>query len=341
MSVFLSSVLFLPVLGLTGESEDDGGAGELAMTAFADIPYAEAIRASSRFGIDPRLMTAIIKVETDFVRSRIECPEGATGPRGVLQLDDEKAEEFGIDPCDGEEAIFAAAGFLSSAFEALDDWELTLAAYKTSYEEVAATRGVPSSVRSWVTQVMDTWTDYRNGERPEVPPDTAAPGGQLPIGDCSWTPEGSTAPVLAGNNTAANQLMANSLIACFGRNGYYVGCYDPRVNEGRKFEHPRGRACDFMITSGGVASGHERARGQAMAEYAAAHAAELHIIYVIWFNKVWNPSDGNISWESWRSYGCGDCGPSGGHFNHVHVSVHLQPGDPPIAHCVSGIPCTE
>ena len=56
---------------------------------------------------------------------------------------------------------------------------------------------------------------------------------------------------------------------------------------------------------------------------------------------VWRPSDGYRPWSQWRDYGCGNCGPSGAHYNHVHVSVHLVPGDPPLAHCVSGIPCTE
>jgi hypothetical protein len=155
---------------------------------------------------------------------------------------------------------------------------------------------------------------------------------------------GSKAPIAAGNNTAATQQMANTLIDCFGRNGHDVGCYNRRPqSNGRDgpYEHPRGRACDFMMTSGGAASGNDRVRGTAMAEYAAAHAKELKIIYVIWYNRVWFPREGNMPWSQWRSYGCNGSDPSSCHYNHVHVSVHLQPGDPPLARCVSGIPCTE
>jgi len=141
--------------------------------------------------------------------------------------------------------------------------------------------------------------------------------------------------------------MATSLLACFGTNGKGVGCYDRRaqthsdgtVTDG-PFEHPRGRACDFMMTDGGVANGAEKARGTAFAEYVEAHAQELHVIYIIWFNKNWDPHDGNIPWSQWRSYGCSGSDPSSCHYNHVHVSVHFQPGDPPLARCVPGIPCT-
>jgi len=94
-----------------------------------------------------------------------------------------------------------------------------------------------------------------------------------------------------------------------------------------------------MMTDGGVAGGADRTRGQAFAEYAEAHASELHLIYVIWYRKIWYPSNGQIPWEQWRPYSC-DGSPSDCHYNHVHVSVHFQPGDPPLARCVSGIPCT-
>src|SRR5688500_3159680 len=112
--------------------------------------------------------------------------------------------------------------------------------------------------------------------------------------------------------------MANTLIACFGRNGYNVSCYEAR-SANPVFEHPRGRACDYMITrNGGIAVGHERARGQAMAEFAAAHASELKILYVIWYRRSWSPEDGQIPWEQWDSYS-GDSP----HTDHVHVSVRL------------------
>src|SRR5262249_10530862 len=113
----------------------------------------------------------------------------------------------------------------------------------------------------------------------------AAPGAaNLHLAGCPGPPVGSTKPPAFTHETAATQAMATSLLACFGTNGKTVGCYEPRLHkvggvmqEG-DFEHPRGRACDFMMTDGAVAGGTLRTRGQTFAEYAEAHATELHII---------------------------------------------------------------
>lgn len=83
-------------------------------------------------------------------------------------------------------------------------------------------------------------------------------------------------------------------------------------------EHPKGRACDWMMTSGGVATGAQRARGDAMAAWAVANADRLGIMYVIWYRQVWSPAKG---WHSYRNP-FGGTGPSGEHTNHVHISVY-------------------
>jgi Lysozyme like domain len=164
-----------------------------------------------------------------------------------------------------------------------------------------------------------------------------------PVADCGSAAvvRGDTTAVTFPQVTAATQTMAASAIQCFGR-PYSVGCHSERP--GDRFEHPRGRACDFMATAGGIAGGDERAWGQAMAEWVAAHAEELKVLYVIWADRSWNPADGDpVPWEQWRDYtGCANpcTDPTVGHFNHVHVSVHLQPGDPAWAQCTH-LTCSE
>jgi hypothetical protein len=92
------------------------------------------------------------------------------------------------------------------------------------------------------------------------------------------------------------------------------GCY--RVDD--HGEHPKGRACDFMMTSGGEATGAQKARGDAMAAWAVANAEHLGIMYVIWFRMIWTPEQG---WHAYNNpYGGND--PSGWHTNHVHISVY-------------------
>jgi hypothetical protein len=168
--------------------------------------------------------------------------------------------------------------------------------------------------------------------------------GGRPLADCGSAAvvDGSTDPVTFPQITPATQTMASSVIGCFGRGSHGIGCYDPRPPQ-HLFEHPRGRACDFMMSAGGTAAtGAERARGDAAAAYVQAHATELHVLYVIWYNRIWRPADGNIPWDQWRCYnGCSEPTVTARHQDHVHVSIHYQPGDPGWARCVSGIPCTN
>lgn len=82
-------------------------------------------------------------------------------------------------------------------------------------------------------------------------------------------------------------------------------------------EHPQGRACDFMMTSGGEAAEAQKARGDAMAAWAVANADRLGIDYVIWFRKIWTRAQ---AWHAYNNPWGGD-DPSGWHTNHVHISV--------------------
>ncbi|MFK3978855.1 hypothetical protein ACI2K4_00615 [Micromonospora sp. NPDC050397] len=83
-------------------------------------------------------------------------------------------------------------------------------------------------------------------------------------------------------------------------------------------EHPRGRACDFMVTSGGEARDAQRAQGDMLASWAISNADRLGVMYVIWFRRIWTPGQG---WQAYNNpFGGND--PSGWHTNHVHISVY-------------------
>ncbi len=79
-------------------------------------------------------------------------------------------------------------------------------------------------------------------------------------------------------------------------------------------DHATGRAADIMVPD---YRGDGRAVGDAIAAYFVANASQLGLKYVIWYDRIWKPSDG------WTSYGH----PSGGggdtvqHRDHVHVST--------------------
>lgn len=133
------------------------------------------------------------------------------------------------------------------------------------------------------------------------------PDGSWPDQTCSIRPDPTT-----GSGCITPRLLhliQQAATAGFGK----PGCY--RIDD--HGEHPKGRACDWMITSGGEATGHQKRRGDAMAAWAVANADRLGITYVIWFRMIWTPAKG------WQPYNnpFGSNNPAGWHTNHVHISL--------------------
>ncbi|WP_131736893.1 coiled-coil domain-containing protein [Actinomadura roseirufa] len=81
-------------------------------------------------------------------------------------------------------------------------------------------------------------------------------------------------------------------------------------------DHATGRACDFMVTTGGVmASGGAQALGDRTAAYAIAHASALGIKYIIWRQRIYDLR--SPGWRGMENRG----GVTANHYDHVHISV--------------------
>jgi hypothetical protein len=93
-----------------------------------------------------------------------------------------------------------------------------------------------------------------------------------------------------------------------------IGCYRPEATG----EHPLGRACDFMLSSGGVmpsAAGVQR--GYAIAAWAHANASRLGIMYIIYRQRIWDIRMASPGWVPMEDRGS----ITANHFDHVHISV--------------------
>lgn len=75
-------------------------------------------------------------------------------------------------------------------------------------------------------------------------------------------------------------------------------------------EHSSGKAIDFMISDSGL--------GQAVADWARAHASELDLYDVIWSQHIWTPVRSGEGWRSMSDRGSA----TANHFDHVHISVN-------------------
>ncbi|MEV0390510.1 hypothetical protein [Nonomuraea sp. NPDC050643] len=95
---------------------------------------------------------------------------------------------------------------------------------------------------------------------------------------------------------------------------YGVGCYRG-VNDGG--EHPLGRACDFMVSSGGAMPSPEQARlGDEISEWVIENAQRLGIMYVIYRQRIWHVRTG--AWKYMSDRG----GVTANHYDHPHISVY-------------------
>jgi hypothetical protein len=93
-----------------------------------------------------------------------------------------------------------------------------------------------------------------------------------------------------------------------------IGCYRPESSG----EHPLGRACDFMLSSGGVMpSGPWVQRGYAIAAWAQANASRLGIMYIIYRQRIWDVRMASSGWVPMADRGS----ITANHFDHVHISV--------------------
>ncbi|WP_052668043.1 lytic transglycosylase domain-containing protein [Nitriliruptor alkaliphilus] len=98
-----------------------------------------------------------------------------------------------------------------------------------------------------------------------------------------------------------------------------VSCWGTRPNPAS--DHPFGRACDLTVGAIGRApTDGEREAGWAMATWLTAHADALAIRYLVWDGHIWH--ERHRTWRPYRGAGIYDpTDVTGGHFDHLHVSV--------------------
>ncbi len=143
-----------------------------------------------------------------------------------------------------------------------------------------------------------------------IPPDRVGVSGlrAVPRATASSSPSAATfssgayAAQAAGLGLGPNAARVYSAVrSAFGITT--IGGYRP----GDSGDHGAGRAVDIMISGQG--------QGDAVAAFVQAHAAEFHVTYVIWRQRIWYP--GSAAWQPMADRGS----VTANHYDHVHVSV--------------------
>jgi soluble lytic murein transglycosylase-like protein len=107
---------------------------------------------------NPDLFTQQMSVESigfneDVIYCRLNSPAGA---RGIAQFMPGTAGSMGIDPCNPEQALRAAARLMKQYYAEYGSWDVALAAYNAGSGAVAQYGGVPDydETKSYISKIM-------------------------------------------------------------------------------------------------------------------------------------------------------------------------------------------
>ncbi|MFI7535208.1 coiled-coil domain-containing protein [Streptosporangium sp. NPDC049376] len=126
--------------------------------------------------------------------------------------------------------------------------------------------------------------------------------------DGSWAPQ---LPTGSDNITDRTRIMREAVGQAF-QLPHEVGCYRS-ANDGG--EHPLGRACDFMMSTGGSMPTAANVKlGDELAAWALKNRDRLGVKYVIWRQRI-NTGSG---WRAMSNRG----GVTANHYDHVHISMY-------------------
>ncbi len=120
--------------------------------------------AARSHGMDPRLVSAVIRIESDFERRALS----SSGAQGLMQLMPETARDLGVtDPFDPRQNIRGGSLYLRRMLDRFRDLPLALAAYNAGPGAVEGYRGIPPYPET-VRYVQKVLGEYRRLGGPEV-----------------------------------------------------------------------------------------------------------------------------------------------------------------------------
>jgi len=139
-----------------------GSSGRVVSTDLKMHDYESLInKACASYSVDPDLVRAVIKVESNF-NNRAISPKGALG---LMQLMPQTARGLGVaDPLEPASNIYGGVMYLSMLLDILKgDLPLSLAAYNAGLERVIEKKEVPaiSETKDYVKRVLNYYSKLK------------------------------------------------------------------------------------------------------------------------------------------------------------------------------------
>ena len=134
---------------------------------------------------------------------------------------------------------------------------------------------------------------------PTAPPTASAPPGSGALSDAPC-PDTSVEDRLAADTIRLYRAVCHA----FPQVTHYLGW-------GARSEHDTGHAIDVMVYD-------DKALGDQIAAWAQAHAAELNLYDVLWYQHIWTPVRASEGWRLLPDRGS----PTANHMDHVHIGTN-------------------
>ncbi|XVV10904.1 hypothetical protein ACQP2X_39610 [Actinoplanes sp. CA-131856] len=239
--------------------------------------------------------------------SLINLPGGDRDSVGLFQ---QRPSQGWGSPAQLQDPHYAATSFYTKLL-AVAGWQTMTVAQAAQTVQISA---YPQAYAKWEPDAVQlvsavTGTTITCPAISMAAPAPRNPDGSLPDEQCSIRPDPTTGAGCLTPRTLHLVVQADA-----------AGFPAPRCWRVEDHgEHPQGRACDWMMTADGEATGSQKALGDAMAAWAVANARTLAIRYVIWFRMIW--TDDGRGWHTYNNP-FGDDDPGGWHTNHVHISMN-------------------
>ena len=134
---------------VTGRATTTGGSTGISGAE----PYEQLFQAAgAKYGLNPRLLAAVAKAESNFDPSA----RSGAGAVGLMQFMPATAAGMGIDPTDPAQAIDGAAKYLRTQLDRFGSVDLALAAYNAGPGAVQRAGGIPpyAETRNYVTKIL-------------------------------------------------------------------------------------------------------------------------------------------------------------------------------------------
>lgn len=352
VGIIFLMLLTLPMMFIFGgppstNSSDDGGSsgsgGGLVNVPeqYRDLVLAAGSRCSQ---IAPSLIAAQIEVESNWNPNA----KSYAGAQGISQFMpgtwDSVGEDFNkdgkINVWDPADAIPTQGKYMCDLAAQVESYiksgdikggvvELTLASYNAGLGNVLNAGGIPNFPQTikYVQRILELKAKYEG-------PGNGGGGGNgdnIDPGDYPPEPQIYEDPTPgsehAGKVTKRTYRMITTVMQKYPQiKTAALYCWDAHPANPTS-DHPMGRACDIpfygcdqenLDASNDPLTG--KIAGNGAAQWLISNAKSFGISYIIWQGRIWEPGKGWYAYDGAGGiYNPNDC--SGGHYDHIHVSV--------------------